>query len=126
MTRWIVVYLLLLPFCIYGGERIIPTVEVAPDPSTMVHGCVNVLTGTFSDADTPLCFPGPTSYAFQYRYNSGDEHSGSLTGGWSHNIQLCCALTVGQDCHWCIETRDDAGMGKFYRSGIVRVTKKIY
>jgi len=104
-------------------NKSIPAVEVASDPAMMIHGCVNAMTGNYTEGGTPLSFAGASGLNFQYRYNSGDTNTGSMTGSWWHNIHLSCRLRVyndqdyvGDRGNWYIETVDESGIYKMYHT----------
>lgn len=56
------------------------------EPSTVVGGCVNALTGTFIDQETDIVLPGPGGLHFTRTYAHTDHRFGSLKHSWNHNL----------------------------------------
>ena len=125
MLRFLMAFFGLLPSFLLGNTSGVPAVEVASDPSMMIYGCVNAMTGNYSEGGEPLSFMGAAAYTFQYRYNSGDGDGGSMTGSWWHNLQLSCRLRVFDNRdyaadrgNWYLETLDELGVYKMYHTGV--------
>ncbi len=59
--------------------------EVDSDPSAVVAGCVNAITGTYSDSTVDIVIPGPEPIVFQMFYCSSDWNGGTLCDSWTFN-----------------------------------------
>ncbi|MDP1834388.1 MAG: RHS repeat-associated core domain-containing protein [Chlamydiales bacterium] len=68
-----------------SADSYLPLAEVAGDPSAIVAGCVNVISGTFCDSELDLLIPGAEDVTFQRFYSSADWQGGCLSDGWNHN-----------------------------------------
>ncbi|SCA62842.1 hypothetical protein SCG7109_AE_00140 [Chlamydiales bacterium SCGC AG-110-M15] len=83
--RRILFSLLLFPFCLFSKESVIPAFE--GEPSSIVHGCVDVITGAFFQNETDMIVEGPESIQLTRSYNSWDDYPDPTTGsGWRFNI----------------------------------------
>ncbi len=72
----------------------IPLSEVAGDPSSLVAGCVNVISGAYKFKTIDLVVPGPVPLTFQRSYSSLAASSmKSLGNGWSSNHPTDLELT---------------------------------
>lgn len=56
-------------------------------PSTIVGGCVNVISGNFIDHETDLVIPGPEDLNFARSYCSNDTSNSPFFRHWQHNHQ---------------------------------------
>jgi len=116
MMRWLLSLVALIPTTLFANSAGLPAVEVACDPSTSVHGCVNVITGTFTDTQNALYLVGPTPLSFQHVYNSAYWNNGQIASGWSHTTQTWGGLTV-RGRQWHAEAYDHSGMRIIMASG---------
>lgn len=64
----------------------LPLSEVAGEPSALIGGCVNAVTGTYSEQQTDVLLLGAEPLVFQRYYNSSDWSGGYLCDGWGHNF----------------------------------------
>ena len=117
MIRWLVGCIALFPSMLLANSGELPAVEVACDPSTTVQGCVNVITGTFTDTQTTLSLAGSTPLSFQHVYNSLWWNGGQICSGWIHTTRRWGGLTV-RSRQWCAEAFDSSGMRVILGSGI--------
>lgn len=83
-------------------------------PSTVVHNCVNVLTGSFCDHQTDLSFDGPFPFTVQRFYCSADHKNGSLFHGWNHNFSG--VLTTNHSTKHLYAITQGRGGGEFVYS----------
>lgn len=57
------------------------------EPSTLVGGCVNVISGDFIDVENDITLPGCQPLVIQRAYRSSDGSRGALLNGWHLNHQ---------------------------------------
>ena len=57
------------------------------DPSGIVAGCVNVISGDFFDIQRDLVIEGPEPLVLERSYSSSDYSQGGLSNGWHFNLQ---------------------------------------
>lgn len=55
-------------------------------PITLVHNCVNVLTGDYIDSSVDMVLEGSEPIHLKRYYCSSIKKGGSLYGGWNHNL----------------------------------------
>jgi Domain of unknown function (DUF6531) len=55
------------------------------EPSSIVEGCVNVITGDFFESDADLILAGHDPLTVERSYCSSDNRIGSLLHSWVHN-----------------------------------------
>jgi len=75
------------------NEHAIPSlVNLTARPSTVVNGCVNVITGDYFDSDQDDILSGPDPYVLGHNYCSSSLEEGNLGDGWSflhhHHIEV--------------------------------------
>ncbi len=63
-----------------------PLANTEGEPSSLIHGCVNVITGDFIDFQTDLTMAGSNPLLLERYYCSSDHACGSLFHGWNQNI----------------------------------------
>lgn len=92
MVRFLI--FILLCSSIEGSEPFQPTsngsfqiANLAGDPSAIVGGCVNVITGDFFDTQRDLFMVGGQPLILERSYSSSDFSMGGLSNGWHFNIQ---------------------------------------
>ena len=78
----------------------LPLSEVAGEPSALIGGYVNAVTGTYSEQQTDVYLRGAEPLVFQRYYNSSDWSGGYLCDGWGHNFS-CWAVVNCDDNHYC-------------------------
>ena len=69
-----------------GGENF-PIVNLEGEPSAIVGGCVNVITGDFVDMQQDVLIEGPEPLSLERSYCSSDPTNGGLSNGWHLNHQ---------------------------------------
>jgi hypothetical protein len=74
----------------------LPLAEVAGDSSSMVAGCVNVTTGSYTNGEVDIIIPGAQPVSFQRLYCSADWIGQGLSDGWNHNY-LPGLASIGQE-----------------------------
>ncbi|MDP1835559.1 MAG: DUF6531 domain-containing protein [Chlamydiales bacterium] len=74
----------------------LPLAEVAGDTSSILAGCVNVITGSYSTAEVDIIIPGAQPVSFQRLYCSADWRGQGLSDGWNHNY-LPGFASIGQE-----------------------------
>lgn len=92
MVRFLI--FLLLCSSLEGSEPFHPAstgsfqiANLAGDPSAIVGGCVNVITGDFFDTQRDLFMVGGQPLILERSYSSSDFSMGGLSNGWHFNIQ---------------------------------------
>lgn len=86
VCKHIVVFLFLSVIaCAEVPKNMLPLAEVEGEPSAIIAGCVNVITGNYNDAQTDMVVPGPDPLVFQRLYSSGNWKGSGFKDGWSHN-----------------------------------------
>ncbi len=63
----------------------LPFSEVAGEPSAIVAGCVNAVTGSYNDAEIDVYLPGPEPLSLQRFYNSSRQQGSFLFSEWTYN-----------------------------------------
>lgn len=71
----------------------LPHAEVEGDPSSIIAGCVNAVTGTYSESEVDIVIPGPEPLSLQRFYCSADWAEGTLCNGWTYNHAKNALLT---------------------------------
>jgi len=87
---------LICAFCCFGFEIAegndqdfvcSPLANLEGDPSTIVNGSVNVITGDYIDTDVDLILPGPEPLVLQRSYTSSDVKGGHFCAVWHSNFE---------------------------------------
>ncbi|KAF3362707.1 Uncharacterized protein PHSC3_000694 [Chlamydiales bacterium STE3] len=76
------------------GEQF-PLADIDGEPSSIVAGCVNVITGDFVDMQQDLVIPGSTPLTIDRSYSSSDSSKGNLAFSWHFNLGGMIAWTDG-------------------------------
>ncbi len=71
----------------------LPHAEVEGDPSGVVAGCVNAITGTYSESEVDIAIAGSEPLSLQRFYCSADWTDGMLCHGWTYNHARTACLT---------------------------------
>lgn len=66
--------------------------DINAEPSSIVAGCVNVITGDYVEFDVDLIIPGPEPIRIQRSYSSSDTGTGILHRSWRSNFQSLMTL----------------------------------
>ncbi len=110
-------------FCFFAvamqGEEptnILPHAEVSGDSSTLVAGCVNVITGSYSDAQLDFVLVGPEALPFQRFYCSADWKGGSFRDGWNHNYAYEGKIDHENGKYWYARIPENSGGSMLYFS----------
>src|ERR1700733_6018532 len=92
-----------------------PMANIDGEPSSFIHGCVNVITGDFVEQQTDLYLPGSDPLVLDRYYCSSDDERGPLFHGWHHQFwgalsQRCTAkhnriVTKGGGGHYVFSER---------------------
>lgn len=61
--------------------------DINSEPSSIVAGCVNVITGDYVEFDVDLTIPAPEPFIIQRSHSSSDHSSGLLYRAWRSNLQ---------------------------------------
>lgn len=61
-----------------NSKQFLSHTEVDGDPSVLVAGCINAITGSFSDNEVDIVLPGPEPLVFQRFYCSTNWDGGVL------------------------------------------------
>ena len=84
------------------------------EPSAVVHGCVNILTGDFFEAQVDLVLPGSDPFRYERFYCSSDHQIGLLFHGWNHNLGGSLTETLSSRHHYGV-TKGYAGGQMVYK-----------
>lgn len=60
--------------------------DLDQEPSTIVAGHVNVISGDFVDSEVDIVIPGPHPFTFERYYSSSNETDSDFGKGWSTNL----------------------------------------
>ncbi|MDP1835153.1 MAG: RHS repeat-associated core domain-containing protein [Chlamydiales bacterium] len=96
--------------------------EVDGDPSALVAGCVNAITGSFSDNEIDIVIPGPEPLIFQRFYCSTDWEGGVLCDNWSYNHAKQATL-YHEGGQYQFGVAEATGGALLYKGGKVRREK---
>jgi hypothetical protein len=66
-------------------ERPSSLTNLESEPSTLINGTVNVISGDFTNSDTDMILPCAEPLALQRCYQSSDPNTGSLCKSWNYN-----------------------------------------
>lgn len=83
--------LCLFPFFVHTHKPL-PLSEVAGEPSAIVAGCVNAISGSYSESHADLILQGAEPLEFHRRYNSRNGYQGNLNDSWDDNYEEHCFL----------------------------------
>ena len=115
MLARLFLFLLFIPLASHAEYQGIPPVEIARDPSSMVHDCVNVITGSYCEFACPLQLAGPSSLQFRHAYCSLDTSQGDAAGGWSLGGAVLAYMYApqarsNQQASWHLSVTESDGM----------------
>ncbi|MDP1834610.1 MAG: RHS repeat-associated core domain-containing protein [Chlamydiales bacterium] len=102
----------------------LPLAEVAGDPSAIVAGCVNIVTGTYTAGSVDLVIPGAQPVLFQRLYSSMDWKGQGLSDGWSHNYISGLANLSADGRKYAISIPEPSGGALLYKSDVFAKTRK--
>src|ERR1700733_15247533 len=81
-TRFVLFAVLSLSFCFSEEPKSLVNLEA--EPSSVIHGCVNAITGDYVEFNTDLVVPGIEPLIIQRNYQSS-KNGGNFGYGWSTN-----------------------------------------
>jgi hypothetical protein len=91
-----IIFFLLLPFLAFAdnetdsiGNSGNSLASLEGDPNTIIHNCVNVITGDFVDLETEIEIPGSDSLTLHRFYCSSNDSSETWYRAWRFNHDLC-------------------------------------
>lgn len=64
-----------------------PISNLEGEPSSIIGGCVNVITGDFFDIQRDVVLIGPEPLVLERAYSSSRDYCGSLYNGWNFNFE---------------------------------------
>lgn len=85
-------------------------------PKTLIHNCVNALTGDYVDVAEDLVVEGSEPISLRRFYCSAIGKGGSLYGGWNHNL-YGMAFRKKSDHHQSAVTKGGQGGEYLYKGG---------
>lgn len=68
------------------GELNTCLLDILPEPSSIIGGAVNVITGNYVECECDLYLPSSNPFTVQRCFNSGSKIRGSLCHGWDLNL----------------------------------------
>lgn len=111
MYRWtafaFVLQWLILSYGIAETRSGLPLSEVEGEPSSWIAGCVNAISGCYSEQSLDIALNGVEPILFSSIYNSSSWKGGYLADGWGHSYPFWCVLDVGRD-KYCTMTLPQA------------------
>ncbi len=94
-----------------------PLCEVEGEPSGVIAGCVNVITGSYSHASIDLTIPGPRTLTFQRTYcSSAASSTQALGNGWTFNHPTLLSLGFVDDSVYAVTAPEPTGSLLVYLS----------
>ncbi len=75
----------------------LPFSEVEGDPSSIIGGCVNILTGSYVESEVDLSMPVPEPLELQRFYNSLIQTNEALFSNWTYNINPYAIMDKADD-----------------------------
>jgi len=64
----------------------LPLSDTDCESSAFVAGCVNVISGTYSDHEVDLVVPGTEAIVLSRSHNTNDYKNGALKNGWRNSL----------------------------------------
>lgn len=71
---------------IENSELNTPLLDISAEPSSIIGGAVNVITGNYVETERDLVIPGSNPLIIQRNFNSGSKGRGTLCHGWDLNF----------------------------------------
>ena len=99
-------------------EQDLPLTNTDGDLSGVVNGCVNVISGDFTDYQADLILPSPESIAFTRFYSSHNIYHEGFGHSWVHSFQSNLKISKFKDDkkpHGMAEYQDPYGSTAFYQ-----------
>lgn len=111
---------------IHSAETKSVLTDIGSEPSAIIAGCVNVISGNFTDYEVDLTVPGPEPFTFSRSYCSNDTSDSVFFRHWHNNHQgyiLLRAQTYKHETELLIEELGQLGARTYFHSKTPQKTR---